>query len=228
MDRLDFITGRIVANDAVEQAIDALSGLRFYTDYPAMKLERVGKENVGDQWQFDCVFYFDKLLYLPYFESNRLVRQFGESVVVEAYWEYLKRKKSEVEGEIANRLQKRPPLQHIVGWNEADDYTDIRGRVQSISFGKPEMERHEIVVDGRVRMVIDAKVLPAMAQGPYNLMSDALLRQWIHKWGSEAPENFWMDGEYRGTAAQRVKDLMRQWRGMTPRQQEKHFDDLRK
>jgi hypothetical protein len=115
-------------------------------------------------------------------------------------------------------------LQSVVGWDEVDEYRDITAKVKGISFGKAKKGRWGIEMVAKVHIIYKATKLPDLTKGPYDNMSDRELKELISDWASEAPENFWMDGEYRGSAAARTRQLMQQWRGMSPRQQQKHYD----
>lgn len=114
------------------------------------------------------------------------------------------------------------------GYREAEDYD-----VLNVDFLKGVFVRRDIgwkfngpVMAAEVSVSYLLQKKPD-ALSPYSDMSDAELKQFVEAYAGMAPENFWMDGEYTGTYAQRVKDLMRQWRSMSPRQQERHYQDLR-
>jgi len=231
MNRIAKIAEKIAASkQLVEQAIDIMENERFWTDYGAMELQRSREKTRGDRIEFDCTFYFDKILYIGHWILSSFLSEndrAGKEAALEALEEIVKMQKGKFERDIRKKLEKDPPLEKVVGWMKGDDYGDVSVKIDRIVFGKPQMvSRGEVGMPGKVELTLKATKLPDLSEGPYDKMSDRKLREWIGQWAQSAPENFWMDGEYRGSAAARTRQLMQHWRSMTPRQQENHFKDL--
>jgi hypothetical protein len=229
VNRFIAIAERVADDVALQDTIKKWSNVEdLHTDYAAMKMKTVRKKQTRDTHTFACTFYFDKLVYVAHWQGNQVVRAHGADFAKDAFKEVLQDMRQAIIRDITNHLQKRPPLKRIVGWDEADDFDDATCKVQSFRFGKITEDRGEVIIDGEVKLAVTARKLPDMSEGPYDQMSDRQMSQWIMAWAGFAPENFWMDGEYRGSKASRVRQLMKQWRGWTPRQQEKHYEDLKR
>jgi hypothetical protein len=199
------------------------------TDFGAMKVESKREKLMLDRVELECVMYTPKLALIGEYRLGDLKKQYGEAMMMQAFTEVLKDLKQSIIRKISGKMEKDPPMERVVGWKEADDYEDVRCVVTGIEFGtNVGKDYHDFFVDGRIKMTINARKMPELSEGIYEKMSDANLKRVIQDWANAAPENFWMDGEYRGSAAARVRSLMQQWRGMTPNQQQKHYNDLSK
>jgi hypothetical protein len=200
------------------------------TDYGGMKLESIKKREDGDSVVFGVSIYFSQLASVHDYDVPDAVKDLwrrDKTTIVQAFKQAASSLKDRIFKTISEKMEQKPPLFRFVGQKEMDNYDDVRGKVVSISLGDSvKTEWGQVLIDGRVEMEIEAKKLPSLASGVYNEMSDAQLKKLVQKWGSDAPEDFWMDGEYRGTAASRVRDIMRRWREMPPRQQQKHYEEL--
>ena len=232
MNRFEKIAARIapVAATPLDDAITEMSNPKdMYTDFGGSKVESRRDKTVGNKVVFETVLYFEKLIYFAHHSGGELVRKYGEAVVEEAFREVLKLLHHVIIRQISLKLEKDPPIHRVVGWKEANDYENPICKIQSIDFGTKVFKSFgEVGIDGKVRLIIEADKMPDIGAGPYTIMTDAKLKGLIQAWANEAPENFWMDGEYRGSAASRVKGLMEQWREMTPNQQVKHLADLKR
>jgi len=214
---------------AVDEVVDNFGDVKtIYTDFGAMELKAVRKKRTGDRWTFDCTLATPKGFYIPHWKGSGAIRDYGEDVAVKAFEKTLDLYDKAVISKIKKKLEQDPPIRRVVGFNEADDYDDVSAQVKSVRFGsKPVVDRGEIYVPGEFKVRLVATKLPDMSQGVYDQMSDRQLAQVVEAWGSYAPEWFWMDGEYRGTAAARIKGLMKDWRAITPHQQNKHYAELK-
>lgn len=199
------------------------------TDFGAMKVESKREKAMLNRVELECVMYTPKLALIGEYRLGDLKKQYGEAMMMQAFTEVLKDLKQSIIRKISGKMEKDPPMERVVGWKEADDYEDVRCAVTGIEFGtNVGKDYHDFFVDGRIKLTINARKMPELSEGIYNKMSDANLKKLIQDWANAAPENFWMDGEYCGSAASRVRGLMQQWRGMTPNQQQKHYNDLSK
>jgi len=220
---------KVLVGAGFDDAIKAMSDLEhLYTDYGAMELKSKRERFDGDKYVAECVFYFDKLAYVPHWVGWHYMRELGMEDALRAFRDVMGLLNVALRRKIAGHLEEKVPLDRVVGWNEADDFDDKRGKVLDVSFGRFSSHHGELVVDGTVKMIVEARKLPVLSQGVYNAMSDMELKNKIALWAQAAPENFWMDGEYRGSATARTKQIMQLWRKMTPHQQQKHYDDLKK
>jgi len=227
MDRISAISDRVATT--FNPAYEAMSNPKhLYTDFGGSKLARKNVTQRGDKVTVQAVMDFEKLVYAPHWVGNALVQTHGEQTTIDAFREILGDLKTVIQRQIAKKYEEDPPLNRVFGWNEADDYKDPEVKIQSFQYGKIKLDHGEVFIDGSIKFTLTATKLPDMSEGPYDRMSDRELKGWIQEWGNQAPENFWMDGEYRGTAAARVRGLMRDWRAMTPNQQVKHLADLKK
>lgn len=214
-------------------ALVVLNNARVSTDFHA-EVTKKSVKNRGRDYEFDVILHFEKGVYTEDYTIRKFVKDAGaggEQAMEAAFDQFVGEAEARYKREIKSHLEDKNFVERglgsVVGYNEADDYEYVEAKVKGISLGKAKMGRFAVEVPAKVHVVYTAKKLPDMSQGPYDQMSDRELKELIGAWASEAPENFWMDGEYRGSAAARTRDLMRQWRGMGPRQQMKHFEDLR-
>lgn len=64
--------------------------------------------------------------------------------------------------------------------------------------------------------------------GPFSKMDKRELKEMIELYADFAPENFWMDGEFGGSYASRLRELMRLWPRMNSRAQQLIYDDIQR
>jgi hypothetical protein len=64
-----------------------------------------------------------------------------------------------------------------------------------------------------------------VSEGIFNTLSDERIEELIEVYASEAPESFWMDGEFEGSYEERVEDLKNWWKQMDPEMQQSTYDD---
>jgi hypothetical protein len=64
-------------------------------------------------------------------------------------------------------------------------------------------------------------------RGPLEVLGKRMLKEYIDVWACEAPEDFWMDGEYEGTYDERVKELMEHYLSMNHDDQMKVYEMLK-
>lgn len=233
MNRIERIAARIAPVAAVlDDVVTEMSNPKdLYTDFGGSKVEKTFRDDkiFGNKVVFESVLYFEKLVYFAGYSGRDLIKKYGEAVVEEAFKEMLRLLNNVIVRQISLSMEKDPPISRIVGWKNKDDYSNPVCKIQSIDFGTKVFKNFgEIGVDGRVTLTIEAEKMPDIGAGPYTVMTDVKLKALIQAWANEAPENFWMDGEYRGSAAARVRGLMDEWRGMTPNQQVKHLADLKR
>lgn len=212
-----------------DEAVEVLGDIRhLYTDYGAMQLKSKREKMYGDKYSAQIILSFDKLVYAPHWTASDVLRRMSKSDAVLAFVDVVESNISVLKKGIIERLESKVPMERIVGWDEADDFDNVTGRVVNVRIGNFSEQHGELCVEGDVIMTVEARRLPDLVKGVYNTMSDVELKSLVQRWAEYAPEDFWMDGEYRGSASARIRQLMQMWRGMTPRKQQKHYDDLQR
>ena len=212
---------------SVDDIVSDLESHAPWTDFGGMKTKSV-KENVrGDKAQILANLYFDKAMYIPSFVG----RGVDEREAMEALVAYVQKNKSKIIKHMEQTFNKDGyPMWRIVGgnpWTGGEEYEDISAKVTSIKFGKPYQNHGETSMPAEVKVTFKATKLPDMSKGPYDEMSNRELAKVVEEWADYAPEWFWMDGEYRGSYQNRVRDLMGEWRSKTPHAQRKHYEELK-
>ncbi len=154
----------------------------------------------------------------------------GEGVLFKTFLafvrDYFSKARKEIESDFAGRFSNRLPSE-LFGFREAENWENPRQvKVKGLNALTREMHgRHwsiRLPIEVQVEFVVDK--LPDMKEGPFSSMSDRELEPYLRAYENDGPENYWMDGEFRGTRQQRDNQLRREWRAMSPRQQQTMMD----
>jgi hypothetical protein len=154
----------------------------------------------------------------------------GEGVLFKTFLafvrDYFPKARKEIESDFEGRFSNRLPSE-IFGFRDAENWENPRQvKVKGLNALTREMHgRHwsiRLPIDVQVEFVVDK--LPDMKAGPFTTMSDREMEPYLRAYENDGPENYWMDGEFRGTRRQRDEQLRREWRAMSPRQQQTMMD----
>lgn len=156
----------------------------------------------------------------------------GERVLFKTFLafvrDYFPKARKQIESDYQGRFSNRLPSE-IFGFREAENWENPRQvKVKGLNALTREMHgRHwsiKLPIEVQVEFMVDK--LPDMKEGPFSAMSDREIDDYIRLYEQDGPENFWMDGEFQGTRAQRYKQLRQQWRAMSPRQQQQTLESF--
>lgn len=120
--------------------------------------------------------------------------------------------------------------QWIFGYREADEWeTPSDVKVRRVKIGRRgHYSFRGIYGTWEADIEFRSKRKPPVGEGPFTGMSDRELNQWIERWESFAPENFWMDGELHLSRPAAYKMYRDRWRKMPPREQISLMDDIQR
>jgi hypothetical protein len=216
---------------------DYLDGLRSIAGDSGNVVSKKEKSS-GDSYEWNIILQSDKLVKVGV--PDELV---SEATEMEAEMKnFVRRGSSGIKKSIVERIERllsmkygaftgRRLLSDIIGRRESEEFEIESVSVDSVSLGKnvelSNDRRKTLVVDGKILVIIKATKLSSLSDGVFSQMSDRELKKYIGQYADNAPENFWMDGEWNGSYAQRVKQLMSQWRGMSPREQQRTFNSMK-
>lgn len=211
---------------------------RISVDFSSSTVKQIGKEalNPDGTWAFRAKYTFGSSPYggggissdSPLFNRFESAYPYGVDDLTRGFEQTVGKRaiefKTEIKGWFITQTWK--PFGSIVGhfnrdWDNpvlksfsvtlGDDATYSRGSL-----------RLPFVVTASFTAIKRATV----AVGPFTAMSDRELDTLIGQWESEAPENFWMDGELQMNRTQAYRMYRDRWRKMTPRAQQDVMDDL--
>lgn len=157
-----------------------------------------------------------------------------EGVLLKAFKDASKSEWGRIESEIRKHLLDfrfaGHVLSNVLGWKESQEWEnpdvlsvgDVQRSGNPTKFGPQTI--HEPIT---VKVVLEARKKQPINEAPFDAMSDAELNGWIQRWESEAPENFWRDGELKATRSQAYAMYRREWRAKTPREQVNLMNSLK-
>ncbi len=113
------------------------------------------------------------------------------------------------------------------GWRDRDEWEIDEDSIKlgTMKYGDPVMLDRLGVISMPVMVNVEfkAKKKASVGKGMLSDMDDGQLDALI--WEYEGPENIYMDGEMDYPIEQRMRELRKQYRAMTPRQQGKVWDE---
>jgi hypothetical protein len=172
--------------------------------------------------------YVDSILVWRFLEAYPKASR----ILVDLFEEAIKRKKSTYERDIRKLLEN--PRQAwkigsmIFGYHESDEWEEPSDvRVKKVTLGPmAEFDRRKIQMPWSAQIEFTSKKKTPIGEGPFTSMSDRELNKWIGEWESQAPENFWMDGELNISRSRAYKMYRERWRKMRPREQVRMMESL--
>lgn len=173
------------------------------------------------------VFFESHLLFKRMFEKwGRL----AEPALIAVFKKVLKSQKTKLAAEIKKHFQGNPDrlLSHLVP--KRNEWEDVHYfKMGNVTFEKnPTFDSRRQAISLTVSFPIELRVdkKPMMSEGPFDRMSDGELNQYIAEFEDQGPENFWQDGELNLSRNQAYAYYRRQWREMSPRDQEAMMKSL--
>lgn len=159
-----------------------------------------------------------------------------DNALLDAFHDAVKHQEAALKRQIASHYEDKRFGWHLLntvfGFREADEYNEPTNvRVKKVVIGsKPTFlfpARSDIHLAWAVHVSFDTIRKAQVTEAPFTAMSDRELDSWIERWESDAPENFWMDGELNLSRSRAYAMYRDRWRKMTPREQVRMLDSLR-
>jgi len=196
-----------------------------------------GSTTFAAEWRFG----YDRWSDGYYLDDFVLVRRFldahpgGEKALEMAFITVAEDREAKVKADVQRWFKEQTwkPFTDIVGFQEADEWEPpTLVKFGSVEFTDPpggifQSQTRKLKLMVVVTAAIRARQKPVVTQAPFTAMSDRELDSWIARWESEAPENFWMDGELHLSRPAAYAMYRKQWRAMSPREQVKAMTSLR-
>lgn len=175
--------------------------------------------------------YTDGGIYFANFDLNKYAPYKSPEIAEPALTKWVGKNRRSLEAGMKKWIEMDGKVSFdVFGYRESQDWEiDMSSmKLKSVKYGSAKVDRNGRTVAMPFTMKVEfrAKKKPDEKDKPFSKMSDRELDKLIDIWASEAPENFWMDGEWQGTAAQRKKQLRGQWRAMRPRDQVRMYNNL--
>lgn len=116
------------------------------------------------------------------------------------------------------------------GRQESKEWENVSNvRVSQVKIGdRPTLRGWQIHYPWSATVTYEATKKAPLNEGPFDAMSDRELDKWIGEYESQAPENFWMDGELRLSHPRAYAYYRDRWRKMSPRDQMSLYNNLKR
>lgn len=117
----------------------------------------------------------------------------------------------------------------VFGHQESKEWENpTNTKVSNIKIGsKPTYRGRQIHFPWSAKATFQAVKKAPLNEGPFDSMSDRELDRFIYEYESQAPENFWMDGELRMSRSRAYAYYRKQWRNKSPRDQLALYESLK-
>jgi len=177
----------------------------------------------------------DDGVYLDHYLVMRFLKVYpgAEDALVKAASDYYEMRDTELHAQIRDHYGdpafKFHLLSDVFGFRGADEWENPSNvKVLDTWIGPVKFVGRGIFrAPWKARVTFQATKKAPVTEAPFTKMPDRELDKLIAKWESEAPENFWMDGELRLSRPAAYKMYRDRWRKMSPRDQSNMLKSLR-
>jgi len=173
-------------------------------------------------------------IYTDSFLVQRFLKVYpGEmSALREAFMDALNREKPRLVKEIERHYENPAFAGHLAsavfGFRESQEWeTPTKVKVEKVEIGSSPVPG-KLKVSWAAKVSFEAAQKEAVTATPFADMTDRELDGWISRWESDAPENFWMDGELTLSRPAAYKMYRDRWRKMPAREQVEMLSQLQR